>query len=57
LKKNKKQNITIATIAILIIGAIIAYKYSADQTKQRGFQLGNELSQIQKEVAELQTKF
>ena len=57
MKKNKKQNITIAAIAILIIGAIIAYNYSADQTKQRGFQFGNELSQIQKDVAELQTKF
>jgi len=57
LKKNKKQNITIAAIAIIIIGSIIAYNYSADQTKQRGFQFGNELSQIQKDVAELQTKF
>ena len=57
MKKNKIQNITIATIAILIIGAIIAYNYSADQTKQKGFQFGNELAQIQQEVAELQTKF
>jgi hypothetical protein len=57
LKKNKIQNITIATIAIIIIGLIIAYNYSADQTKQKGLQFGNELSQIQQEVAELQTKF
>ena len=57
MKKNKIQNIIIATIAILIIGAIIAYNYSADQTKQKGFQFGNELAQIQQEVTELQTKF
>jgi len=57
LKKNKIQNIIIAAIAVLIIGAIIAYNYSADQTKQKGFQFGNELAQIQQEVAELQTKF
>ena len=57
MKKNKIQNITIATIAIIIIGLIIAYNYSADQTKQKGLQFGNELSQIQQEVAELQTKF
>ena len=57
MKKNKIQNIIIVAIAILIIGAIIAYNYSADQTKQKGFQFGNELAQIQQEVAELQTKF
>ena len=57
MKKNKIQNIILAIIAIIIIGAIIAYNYSADQTKQKGFQFGNELSQIQQDVAELQTKF
>jgi translation initiation factor IF-1 len=57
LKKNKIQNITIAIIGIIIIIAIIAYNYSADQTKQKGFQFGNELAQIQQDVAELQTKF
>jgi len=36
---------------------IIAYNYSADQTKQKGLQFGNELSQIQQDVADLQIKF
>jgi len=57
LKKNKIQNITIAIIGIIIILSIIAYNYSAEQTKQKGFQFGNELAQIQQDVAELQTKF
>ena len=57
MKKNKIQNIVIAAVAILIIGAIIAYNYSADQTKQKGFQFGNELAQIQQDVTELQIKF
>ena len=57
MKKNKIQNITIATIGITIIIAIVAYNYSAEQTKQKGFQFGNELSQIQQDVAELQTRF
>jgi len=57
LKKNKIQNISIAAIGIIIIIAIIGYNYSADQTKQQGFQFGNELAQIQIDVAELQTKF
>jgi len=57
LKKNKIQNIVIVTIVILIIGSIIAYNYSADQTKQKGFQFGNELAKIQQDVTELQIKF
>ncbi|MDH5430957.1 MAG: hypothetical protein OEW78_03635 [Nitrosopumilus sp.] len=57
MKKNKIQNITIAIIGIIIILSIIAYNYSAEQTKQKGFQFGNELAQIQQDVAELQTKF
>jgi len=57
LKKNKIQNITILVIAILIIGAIVAYNYSTDQTKQKGLQFGNELAQIEEEVSDLQTKF
>ena len=57
MKKNKVQNIIIAAIAAIIIGSIIAYNYSADQTKQKGFQFGNELAQIQQDVTELQIKF
>ncbi|MGY5143307.1 MAG: hypothetical protein ACW9XH_02380 [Candidatus Nitrosopumilus sp. bin_32a] len=57
MKKNKIQNITIAAIGIIIIIAIIVYNYSAEQTKQKGFQFGNELAQIQQDVSELQTKF
>ncbi len=57
MKKNKIQNITIAAIGITVIVAIIAYNYSSEQTKQKGFQFGNELAQIQQDVAELQMKF
>ena len=55
--KKRIQNFTIITIAILIIGAIIAYNYSVDQTKLKGLQFGTELEQIQNEVKELQTEF
>lgn len=57
MKKKKIQNITIAAIGIIIIVGIIAYNYSAEQTKQKGFQFGNELAQIQQDVSELQIKF
>ena len=55
--KKKIQNFAIITIAVLIIGSIIAYNYSVDQTKLKGLQFGTELEQIQNEVKELQTEF
>ena len=57
MKKKKIQNIAIVAIASIIIGSIIAYNYSVDQTKQKGLQFGVELEQIQEEVKELQIKF
>ncbi|QDI89420.1 hypothetical protein Nisw_07725 [Candidatus Nitrosopumilus sp. SW] len=57
MKKKKIQNITIVVIAISIIGAIGAYNYSIDQTKQKGLQFGVELEQIQQDVKDLQIKF
>ena len=57
MKKSKKQNIIIVSIAIIIIGAIASYNYSVDQTKQKGFKFGNELQQIQEKVKQIQTEF
>ena len=55
--KKKIQNFVIIAIVVLIIGSIIAYNYSVDQTKLKGLQFGTELEQIQEEVKELQTRF
>ncbi len=57
MKKKKIQNISILTIAILIIGSIIAYNYSVDITKQKGLQFGNELNQIENNLSDIQAKF
>ena len=57
MKKSKKQNIIIVSIAIIIIGAIAGYNYSVDQTKQKGLKFGNELQQIQEDVKQLQVEF
>ena len=57
MKKKKIQNIIILSIAIIIIGAIIAYNYSVDTTKQKGLQFGNELSQIENELSDIQGQF
>ena len=46
-----------AAIAITIVGAIIGYNLSVEQTKQKGLKFGNELEQIQGDVKNLQTKF
>ena len=57
MKKKKIQNIIILAIAVLIIGTIIAYNYSTDITKQKGLQFGNELSQIESNISNIQGKF
>ncbi len=57
MKKSKKQNIALVAIAIIIIGAIVGYNYSADQTKQKGLEFGNELQKIQEEVKQVQVEF
>ena len=57
MKKNKIQNIAIGIISVAIIVLIISYNYSTEQTKQKGLKFGNELAQIQQDVAALQTKF
>ena len=42
---------------IIIIGSIIAYNYSFEQTKQKGLQFGIELEKIERDVSDLQIKF
>ena len=57
MKKKKIQNIIILSAAIVIISSIIAYNYSTDITKQKGLQFGNELSQIENELSDIQGQF
>lgn len=57
MKKKTRQNIIILAIVIAIVGGIISYNYSAEQTRQKGFEFGTELEKIQTDVKELQTQF
>ena len=57
MKKSRKQNIIFAIIAIIIIGGIVGYNYSVEQTKQKGLQFGNELQKIQEDVKQNQIEF
>lgn len=44
-------------IATLLIVIIVWYSYSSEQTRQKGFEFGNKLSQIQEKVKQLQINF
>jgi len=57
LKKKKIQNIILLSIAIVLIGSIIVYNYSADITKQKGLQFGNELNQIENKLSDYKESF
>lgn len=57
MKKSKKQNIVIVSVAIIIIGSIAGYNYSVEQIRQKGLKFGNDLQQIQEEVKQFQIEF
>ena len=57
MKKNQRQNIILGIVGAVIIGAVIAYFYSAEQTRNQGFTFGNELQSIQDDLKKLQTDF
>ena len=57
MKKKKKSNITLAVIGAVLITLVIGFNYSADQTRIKGFNFGNELQQIQEDLKNLQEEF
>jgi len=56
-KKKRSRTLGIITIAIFIIGLSIFYFYSAEQSKIRGFDFGNEIQDIQNELKIEQNTF
>ena len=57
MKKNQRQNIILAVIAVGIVSGIIAYNYNIDQIKVKGLNFGNEIQQIQDDVKKTQDDF
>jgi len=57
LSRKKRQNIILGIIAIVVIGFVIAYYYSAEQTRIKGFTFGNNLQRIQEDLKKIQTDF
>jgi len=57
LSRKKRQNIILGIIAIVVIGLVIAYYYSAEQTRIKGFTFGNNLQRIQEDLKKTQIDF
>lgn len=57
MKKKQKRSITLAAIAVIAIALVIWNNYSAEQTKIKGFNFGNDLQQIQEDLKNLQEEF
>ena len=57
MKKKKKQNIILGIIAAVVIVTVVGLFYSAEQTRIKGFNFGNNLQTIQEELKTLQTDF
>ena len=57
-KKNKGfGKFATVGVAIILIGIVIYYFYSAEQGQSRGFEFGNQLQAIQEELAREQSDF
>lgn len=57
MSKKKRNNIILAIIVGIIISLVIWYNYSAEQTKIKGFNFGNELQVIQEDLKKIETDF
>jgi len=57
LSKKKRKNIILGIIGAVLISMVIGYNYSADQTKIKGFNFGNNLQVIQEDLKKIETDF
>ncbi len=57
LKKKKRNNIILGIAGVVIIGLVVSFYYTAEQTRIKGFTFGNELQSIQLDLKKLQTDF
>ncbi len=57
MSRKKRKNIILGIIGIIIIGLVIGYNYSAEQTRIKGFNFGNNLQAIQEDLKKIETDF
>ncbi len=57
MSKKKRKNIILGIIGAVIISLVIGYDYSAEQTRIKGFNFGNNLQVIQEDLKKIETDF
>lgn len=57
MSRKKRRNIILGIITAIIISLVIAYNYSAEQTRIKGFNFGNNLQAIQEDLKKMETGF
>ena len=57
MSKKKRNRVILAIVVGGIISLIVGYSYSAEQTRIKGFNFGNNLQEIQEDLKNLETQF
>jgi hypothetical protein len=57
LSKKKRKNIILGIIGLALIILVIGYSYSAEQTRIKGFNFGNNIQVIQEDLKRMETDF
>ncbi len=57
MSKKKRKNIILGIIGAVLITLVIGYDYSAEQTRIKGFNFGNNLQLIQEDLKKIETDF
>jgi len=57
LSRKKRNNIILGIIGVILISLVIGYYYSAEQTRIKGFNFGNNLQVIQEDLKKIETDF
>lgn len=57
MSRKKRRNIILAIITAMLISIVIGFSYSAEQTRIKGFNFGNNLQVIQEELKKIETDF
>ncbi len=57
MSKKKRKNIILGIIGFALIILVIGYSYSAEQTRIKGFNFGNNIQVIQEDLKRMETDF
>ena len=57
MSRKKRNNIILGIIGVILISLVIGYYYSAEQTRIKGFNFGNNLQVIQEDLKKTETDF